>query len=44
MVDRYAKFATDHLAVAAARVEFDRRRENVGKGLRFSYGGEKKTA
>jgi integrase len=44
MVDRYAKFATEHLAVAAARIETDRRRENVGKVLRFPYGRETKTA
>ena len=44
MVDRYAKFATEHLAVAAARIETDRRRENVGKVLRFLYGRETKTA
>ncbi len=43
MVDRYAKFATEQLAVAAARIETDRRRENVGKVLRFPYGRETKT-
>jgi hypothetical protein len=44
MVDRYAKFATEHLAVAAARIETNRRRKNVGKVLRFRYGRETKTA
>jgi hypothetical protein len=44
MVDRYAKFATEHPAVAAARIETNRRRKNVGKVLRFRYGRETKTA
>jgi hypothetical protein len=33
MVDRYAKFATEHLAVAAARIE-GKRRENPTISLR----------
>ena len=44
MVDRYAKSATEHLAVAAARIETDRRRENVGKVLRFPCGRKTETA
>ena len=42
MVDRYAKFATEHLAVAAARIESSLSGSNVGNILRFSYGGERK--
>jgi integrase len=44
MVDRYAKFATEHLAVAASRVESGRRDDNVVYLSRFSHGGKKKTA
>ncbi len=40
MVDRYAKFATEHLSAAASRIESAERRTNVGKVLRFPYGGE----
>jgi integrase len=39
MVDRYAKFATEHLSAAASRIESAERRTNVGKVLRFPYGG-----
>jgi integrase len=39
MVDRYAKFATEHLAAAASRIE-TAWGGNVGKVLRFPYGGE----
>jgi integrase len=40
MVDRYAKFATEHLAVAAARIESSRvAQDNV---LRFRYGEKTK--
>ena len=42
MVDRYAKYATEHLAVAAARIESGLLVQNVGNVLRFPYGGEKK--
>ena len=42
MVDRYAKFATEHLAVAAARIESGLSGANVGNVLRFPYGGEMK--
>jgi hypothetical protein len=42
MVDRYAKFATEHLAVAAARIESGLSGTNVGNVLRFPYGGEMK--
>lgn len=42
MVDRYAKFATEHLTVAASRVEAGRREDNVVPLLRFRYGGELK--
>jgi len=35
MVDRYAKYATEHLAVAATRIERVRA-ENVGNILTFS--------
>lgn len=41
MVDRYAKFATEHLAVAASRIEGGRG-GNVATVLRFPYGGERK--
>jgi integrase len=37
MVDRYAKFATENLAVAASRIETGRS-GNVGRVLRFPYG------
>jgi len=40
MVDRYAKFATEHLTAAASRIESDRLGENVVKLLRFPYGGQ----
>jgi len=43
MVDRYAKFATEHLAVAAARIESGLLGQNVGNVLRFPYGGERVT-
>jgi len=39
-----AKFAAEHLAVAASWLEPDRSGDNVVKLLRFRYGGEKKTA
>lgn len=39
MVDRYAKFATEHLAAAAARIESAERSKNVVNLLRFRYGG-----
>ncbi len=42
MVDRYAKFATEHLAVAAARIESGLLVQNVGNVLRFPYGGERR--
>ena len=42
MVDRYAKFATEHLSVAAARIESGLLEQNVGNVLRFPYGGERK--
>ena len=38
MVDRYAKFATEHLSAAASRIESERIGENVVKLLRFPYG------
>lgn len=40
MVDRYAKFATDHLAAAATRIE-SRRDANVTKSARFRHGRPK---
>ncbi len=40
MVDRYAKFATEHLAVAASRIESNRR-GNVLQLSRFSHAGIK---
>jgi integrase len=43
MVDRYAKFATEHLAVAAARIESGAFGKNAGNVLRFPYGGERLT-
>jgi len=43
MVDRYAKFATEHLAVAAARIESGLLGQNVGNVLRFPYRGERLT-
>ena len=42
MVDRYAKFATEHLSVAAARIESGLLGQNVGNLLRFPYGGARK--
>ena len=42
MVDRYAKFATEHLAVAAARIESGAIARNAGNVLRFPYAGERK--
>lgn len=39
MVDRYAKCATEHLAVAAARIESGLSAENVVDIARFRYGG-----
>jgi hypothetical protein len=42
MVDRYAKYATEHLAVAAARIESGPSVQNVGNLLRFPYGGARK--
>ena len=44
MVDRYAKFATEHLAVAAARIESGGLGENVENVLRFPYAGERKAS
>jgi integrase len=41
MVDRYAKFATEHLSVAATRIESGRI-GNGGNVLRFPYGGVRK--
>jgi integrase len=41
MVDRYAKFATEHLAVAAARIESGAPGRNVGNVLRFPDAGER---
>jgi|SRR5204863_5962227 len=41
MVDRYAKFATENLAVAASRIEAGQG-ENGGNVLRFPYGEERK--
>jgi len=41
MVDRYAKFATENLAIAASRIEADQG-ENGGNVLRFPYGEERK--
>ncbi|NTV09149.1 MAG: site-specific integrase [Zoogloea sp.] len=43
MVDRYAKFATDHLATAASRIETGRT-ENVIALSRFSHGHQMKRA
>jgi len=43
MVDRYAKFATEHLAVAAAGIESGLLGQNVGNVLRFPYAGESMT-
>ena len=40
MVDRYAKFATEHLAIAASRIETDRG-ENVLQLSRSSHVGSK---
>ena len=44
MVDRYAKIATEHLAVAAARIEEGLLGKNVVNLLRFPYGGERKAS
>ena len=44
MVDRYAKFATEHLAVAAARIETGAFGKNVGNVLRFPYVLDKRLA
>ena len=41
MVDRYAKFATENLAIAASRIEAGQG-ENGGNVLRFPYGEERK--
>lgn len=38
MVDRYAKFATEHLSAAASRIESAERSKNVGNALRFPDG------
>jgi hypothetical protein len=43
MVDRYAKFATEHLSVAAARIERGRDR-NVIELSRFCHGTKRKRA
>jgi integrase len=43
MVDRYAKFATEHLAVAASRIE-NGHQSNVIRLSRFSHVGEKEKA
>ncbi len=44
MVDRYAKFATENLRDAAARIELARQ-ENVPSLVRFCHGGaQKKTS
>lgn len=43
MVDRYAKFGTEHLSAAASRIEADRPNGNVIP-LRFRYGGETEKA
>ena len=37
MVDRYAKFATEHLSVAASRIESDRPRGNVVALSRYVF-------
>jgi integrase len=42
MVDRYAKFATEHLAVAAARIE-GKRRENPTFSLRSTLARDRGT-
>lgn len=42
MVDRYAKFATEHLSAAASRIESAQIGENVVKLLRFPYGEQKR--
>ena len=36
MVDRYAKFATEHLSVAASRIERDRRKTKLSNVIRLS--------
>ena len=41
MVDRYAKFATEHLSAAASRIESDRPRGNVVDLATFSLRGKK---
>jgi integrase len=44
MVDRYAKFGTKHLSVAASRIESAGDFSSVAKVLRFRYGTKTKTA
>ena len=36
------EYATEHLAVSAVRIESGASVQNVGKVLRFPYGGERK--
>jgi hypothetical protein len=38
MVDRYAKFATENLAVAAARIEQGKQQDNVIRLSRLRHG------
>lgn len=42
MVDRYAKFATEDLSVAATRIESGRHGGNVVDFPRFPHGGNRK--
>ncbi len=42
MVDRYAKFATEHLAAAASRIESGKSGDNVVFLSRFPHGGQRK--
>ena len=42
MVDRYAKFGTEHLSAAASRIEAGRRDTNVVYLSRSSHGGKTK--
>jgi hypothetical protein len=42
MVDRYAKFGTEHLAVAASRITVSRREQNVVYLSRSGHGGKTK--
>ncbi len=44
MVDRYAKYATDHLRTAAARIELDIREPNVVQLSRFCHVQKKQKA